>query len=71
MTHTPTGYDPQTDEALAQEIVRAAAALQQAIHRAVEAGLRVDVDVETMHQVGRHHPEPLVEVAVERVIKLG
>lgn len=71
MSQTPTAYNPQADEALAQEIVRAAAVLQQAIHRAIESGLKVDVDVEAMHHVGHHHPEPLVEVAVERVIKLS
>jgi len=71
MTHTRTGHSQPGDEALAAEVVRAAAALQQAIHRAVEAGLKVGVEVESMHQVGHHYPEPLVEVEVERVIKLG
>ena len=70
MSHTPTKHDPQGDEALAHEIVGAAAVLQQAIHRAVEAGLKVGVAVESMHEVGRHYPEPMIEVEVERVIKL-
>jgi hypothetical protein len=30
-----------------------------------------ELKVEAMHHVGHHHPEPLVEVEVERVIKLA
>jgi hypothetical protein len=48
----------------------AAAVLQQTIHNAVEAGLKVTVQVESMHHVGHHHPEPLVELTAERVIRL-
>jgi len=71
MSHTTAKHDPQSDEALAQEIVRATAVLQQAIHRAVEAGLKVGVAVESMHEVGRNYPEPMIGIEVERVIKLG
>jgi hypothetical protein len=59
------------DESLARDLTSAAAALQQSIHAAVEAGLKVTVEVESMHHVGTHYPEPLVEVMVERVVKLG
>jgi len=61
----------ERDERLARELTNAATKLQQAIHTAVEAGLKVTVDVETMHHVGHHYPEPLVEIMVERVIKLS
>lgn len=63
--------DHARDERLARDLTTAAAALQQAIHAAVEAGLKVDVAVENMHHVGHHYPEPLVEVTAERVIRLA
>jgi hypothetical protein len=59
------------DERLAHDLTLAVAALQQAVHAAVLAGLKVSLKVESMHHVGHHHPEPLVEVEVERVIKLA
>jgi hypothetical protein len=59
------------DERLAQELTLAAAEMQRAIHAAVLAGLKVSLTVETMHHVGHHYPEPLVELQVERVIKLA
>jgi hypothetical protein len=59
------------DERLASDLISAAARLQQAIHSAVEAGLKVGVDVEHMHHVGHHYPEPLVKVSVEKVVRLG
>ncbi len=59
------------DERLAQELTMAAAEMQRAVHAAVLAGLKVTLAVETMHHVGHHYPEPLVEVKVERVIKLA
>jgi hypothetical protein len=62
--------DLKHDEQLAQELEGAAMKLQQAIHSAVEAGLKVTVELESMHHVGHHYPEPLVEIQVERVIKL-
>jgi len=58
------------DERLVTTITQAQAVLQVAIHEAVEAGLKVTVTVESMHKVGEHYPEPLLEVGVERVIKL-
>ena len=58
------------DEHLVAAIARSRSALQLAVHEAVEAGLRVTVIVESMHRVGEHYPEPLVETSVERVIKL-
>lgn len=63
--------DVERDVKLAQDLKSAAAKLQQAIHYAVEAGLKVSIEVESMHHVGHRYPEPLVEVQVERVIKLG
>lgn len=63
--------DNERDEHLAAELKTAAASLQQAIHTAIEAGLKVTVAVEDMHHVGHHYPEPLVEVTVERVIRLS
>ena len=59
------------DERLAHDLTLAAAVLQQAVHAAVLAGLKVSMKVEFMQHVGHHYPEPLVEVEVERVIKLG
>jgi hypothetical protein len=59
------------DERLAHDLTLAAAELQRAVHAAVLAGLKVSLKVESMHQVGNHYPEPLVEVEVERVIKLA
>ena len=58
------------DQKLVTEVSRSLSALQQSIHAAVEAGLKVAVTVESMHAVGEHYPEPLVEVGVERVITL-
>lgn len=58
------------DERLVSAITQAQSALQVAVHEAVEAGLKVAVTVESMHKVGEHYPEPLLEVGVERVIKL-
>ena len=58
------------DERLVAAIMQAQSALQIAIHQAVEAGLKVAVTVESMHKVGEHYPEPLLEIGVERVIKL-
>lgn len=71
MSHSPTAPDLERDECLARDLTNAAAALHQAIHAAVEAGLKVTVQVERMHHVGHHHPEPLVEIGVERVITLA
>jgi hypothetical protein len=71
MSDYPAPPDMQRDEQLAQELVGAAAKLQQAIHSAVEAGLKVTVKLESMHHVGHHYPEPLVEIQAERIIKLG
>lgn len=58
------------DQRLVEEILRCQSALQRAVHEAVEAGLKVTVTIESMHPVGDHCPEPLVEATVERVIKL-
>ena len=58
------------DERLAHDLTAAVAAAQQAIHAAVEAGLKVTIQVESMQHVRHHYPEPLIEVEVERVIKL-
>ncbi|UHD18436.1 hypothetical protein [Thiocapsa bogorovii] len=63
--------DQEHDEHLAHELTMAAAQMQRAIHAAIQAGLKVTLKVETMKHVGHHYPEPLVEVEVERVIKLG
>jgi hypothetical protein len=63
--------DQEHDERLARELTMAAAELQRAIHAAVLGGLKVTLAVESMHHVGHHYPEPLVEVEVERVIKLA
>ena len=71
MSEAQTKPEQEHDEHLAHELTLAAAAMQRAIHAAVEAGLKVTLAVETMHQVGHHYPEPLVEVGVERVIKLA
>lgn len=65
--HVVAGVD---DERLVSAITQAQAVLQLAIHEAVEVGLKVTVTVESMHKVGEHYPEPLLEVGVERVIKL-
>jgi hypothetical protein len=62
--------DRQLDARLAHDLENAAAALQQTIHAAVEAGLKVSVRVEAMQHIGHHYAEPLVEVQVERVIRL-
>jgi hypothetical protein len=66
-SHVACGAD---DERLVGTITQAQAVLQLAVHEAVEAGLKVTVTVESMHKVGEHYPEPLLEVGVERVIKL-
>ena len=59
------------DGAEGQRLMGSAASTGVAIGRAaVEAGLKVTVKVENMHHVGHHHPEPLVEVMAERVIRL-
>ena len=58
------------DESLVANILRHQSALQVAIHDAVEAGLKVTVVVESMQRIGDHYPEPLLEMEVERVIKL-
>lgn len=58
------------DQQLVAEISRSLSALQQSIHAAIEAGLKVGATIEMMHKVGEHYPEPLVEVAVERVTRL-
>ena len=71
MSASPSPPDLERDEQLARALTTAAAALQQSIHAAVEAGLKVVVEVERMHHVGHHYPEPLVEVKAERVIRLG
>jgi len=63
--------EQEHDERLTHELTMAAAEMQRAIHAAVLAGLKVTVSVETMHHVGHHYPEPLLEVQVERVIKLA
>lgn len=63
-------FNQARDEHLVAAISRSQSALQLAIHDAVEAGLRVTVTVESMHRVGEHYSEPLVETSVERVIKL-
>jgi hypothetical protein len=66
-SHVAAGLE---DERLVTTITQAQAALQAAIHEAVEAGLKVTVTVESMHKIGEHYPEPLLEVGIERVIKL-
>jgi hypothetical protein len=71
MTEAPKNTQHEHDERLAHELMMATAELQQAIHAAVLAGLKVSLTIETMHHVGHHFPEPLVEVEVERVIKLA
>jgi len=71
MSDLPTVSELERDQLLARDLTSAAASLQKAIHAAVEAGLKVTVEVESMHHVGHHHPEPLVEVRAERVIKLS
>ncbi|MGA7982464.1 MAG: hypothetical protein WCA32_19860 [Chromatiaceae bacterium] len=71
MSEAQKNPDHEHDERLAHDLTMAAAELQQAIHAAVLAGLKVTLKVETMHHVGHHHPEPLVEVEVERVIKFA
>jgi len=69
MTNTKMA-DLSQDEARVATITQCQSALQMAIHAAVEAGLKVTVVVEAMHSVGEHYSEPLLEVDVERVIKL-
>jgi hypothetical protein len=71
MSDSPSAPDLERDQRLARDLTSAASALQRAIHSAVEAGLKVTVEVESMHHVGHHHPEPLVEIMAERVIKLA
>jgi hypothetical protein len=71
MSEAQTKSEQEHDERLAHDLTVAAAALQRAIHAAVLAGLKVELKLEAMHHVGHHHPEPLVEVEVERVIKLA
>jgi hypothetical protein len=71
MSDSPSTPDLERDQCLARDLTSAASALQRAIHSAVEAGLKVTVKVESMHHVGHHHPEPLVEIMAERVIKLA
>lgn len=71
MSEAQTKSEQEHDERLAHDLTVTAAALQRAIHAAVLAGLKVTMKVEAMHHVGHHHPEPLVEVEVERVIKLA
>lgn len=70
MSDSSSALDRERDERLARDLGNAAASLQRAIHAAVEAGLKVTVEIESMHHVGRHYPEPLVEVTTERVIRL-
>jgi hypothetical protein len=70
MTEAQKNTQHAHDERLAHELMMATAELQRAIHAAVLAGLKVSLTIETMHHVGHHFPEPLVEVEVERVIKL-
>ena len=70
MTDSHSTLDLQYDEKLAKDVVHAIAVAQRAIHAAVTAGLNVSAQVELMHHVGHHCPEPLIEVKVERVIKL-
>jgi len=62
--------DSERDEQLVANIIQHQSALQLAIHEAVLAGLKVTMVVESMHKVGDHYPEPLLEADVERVIKL-
>ena len=62
--------DRARDESLARSIAEHLSALQMAIHEAIEAGLKVDVTVEQMNPMGEHYPEPLLEVGVERIVKL-
>jgi hypothetical protein len=71
MSDLPSVPELQRDQQLARDLTSAVATLQKAIHAAVEVGLKVTIEVESMHHVGHHHPEPLVEVSAERVIKLG
>jgi hypothetical protein len=71
MNEAQKNPEREHDARLAHDLTIAAAELQRAIHAAVLAGLKVTLKVETMHHVGHHHPEPLVEVEVERVIKLA
>jgi hypothetical protein len=71
MSDSPSAPDLERDQRLARDLTSAASVLQRAIHSAVEAGLKVTVEVESMHHVGHHHPEPLVAIMAERVIKLA
>jgi len=70
MTQSDIGAASRSDEQLAQAVTRQLEMLQVAIHEAVEAGLRVELTVEHMHKVGKHYPEPLIEVNLERIVKL-
>ena len=71
MSDTQKKPEQEHDEHLAHDLTLAAAEMQRAIHAAILAGLKVTLAVETMQHVGHHYPEPLVEVEVERVIKLA
>ncbi len=71
MSDSHSTTDLQNDEKLAKDVIHAIAVAQQAIHAAVTAGLKVTAQIESMHHVGHHHPEPLIEINVERVIKLS
>jgi len=70
MSESPFTLDLERDERLARDLTRAAAKLQQTIHSAVEAGLKITLEVENMHHVGHNYSEPLVEIQIERVTKL-
>ena len=70
MSNSHSTPDLQQDTKLANDVVQAVAAAQQAIHAAVRSGLKVTAQIESMHHVGHHHPEPLIEVNLERVITL-
>ena len=71
MSETHKTLEQEHDERLAHELTLAAAEMQRAIHAAILGGLKVTLAVETLHQAGHHYPEPVVEVKVERVIKLS
>jgi hypothetical protein len=62
--------DIERDSKLARDLCEAARVLQQCIHLAVEAGLKVTVEVEKMNHIGHHYEEPLLNVTAERVIRL-
>jgi len=70
MTNGSERNGASRDAQLVANILQCQSAMQMAVHEAVEAGLKVTVVIESMHKVGEHHAEPLLETDVERVIRL-